>query len=500
MTVALHCVYCSARLPDNALLCSGCHSPVPRIRCFACQRESVAGTAQCVCGARLDSPIPEFAPCPRCKTIPSKLARRTITQDCFTLECRICGGVMIDPRSWSAMMDDLAAGSEAPYAGIGEWNGKPLPLAEMIAMLACPGCRREMDRMAFAGRSKVSLDACTLHGLWFDGGELAKVLAIVRYQNAHGGELPPPSGQDVNQLLTTQERRAKVLESMGIPDPENAQIRRAPIKIRDHFDANRVAGRIAFVAGGLEGVAAYGVLRAVAHGGAKAFEWALDRSRPDPTDDVPIARSGRELPRLRCLYCGAAHKESDTQCGVCLSPIARITCTACGARIAAGENACICGAPLLPPASSHEMACPRCRSALEKSVLDENTVAFRCPRCLGSFFDIQDWTVVIDRTVVGKPLPVASFVPLPPGRELPSAKLMEGAACPRCRKPMERITFATRSRVVVDVCANHGMWLDAGELVALCAFMKPAAVSRAQDQLYEEEETRQMPSRPPRSR
>lgn len=406
---------------------------------------------------------------------------------------------MIDLRNWSAMMDDLAAGNERPYAGVGEWTGKPLPLAEMIAMLACPGCKREMDRMAFAGRSKVSLDVCTLHGLWFDGGELAKVLDIVRYQNTHGGELPPPSGHDVNQLLTTQERRAKVLESMGIADPEFA-MHRAPIKVRQSFNANRVAGRIAFVAGGLEGVAAYGVLRAVAHGGAKAFEWALEQSRPEDEDQSSVAHDGRELPRLRCLYCGASHKESDTQCGVCLSPIARIMCTACGARIAAGENTCICGAPLLPAASNHEMACPRCKSALEKSVLDENTIAHRCPRCLGSFFDIQDWTVVIDRTVVGKPLPVGGFVPLPPGRELPSEKLMEGAACPRCREPMERITFATRSRVVVDVCANHGMWLDAGELVALCAFMKPAAVSRAQDQLYEEEVTSQLPSKSPRSR
>lgn len=499
MTNAIHCVYCSARLGEGALICSACNMTVPRVRCLVCKRDSVVGTATCLCGARLDSPVPDFSPCPRCKSIPSKLARRQITPECATLECRICGGVLVDPHSWSFMMDALEAGDESVFASIGAWSGKPLPLEEMLAMLACPGCKREMDRMAFAGRSKVSIDVCSIHGLWFDGGELANVLEVIRYRNEHGGELPPPSGRPNYDLMTTQERRAKVLESMGIPDPAYS-LHRAPVRVSDdnRFDANRVAGRIAFVAGGLEGVAAYGILRAVSHGGARAFEWALHQAQPETTAELRAA--GRELPKLRCLYCGAAHKEADTQCGVCLSPIARITCTACGARIAAGEKECVCGAPLLPPASKGEMACPRCKSALEATQLDENTVAHRCPRCLGSFFDIQDWTVVIDRTVVGKPLPLAGFVPLPPGREVPTETLQAGAACSRCRKPMERITFATKSRVVVDVCASHGMWLDAGELVALCAFMKPAAVSRAQDQMYEDEPTTKMPSKFPGAR
>ncbi len=117
-------------------------------------------------------------------------------------------------------------------------------------------------------------------------------------------------------------------------------------------------------------------------------------------------------------------------------------------------------------------ACPRCKSALDRISLDENTVAHRCRRCLGSFFDIHDWSVLIDRTVAGAPLPLANFDALPAGRELPKSLLVEGAACSRCRRPMERITFAARSHVVVDICASHGMWLDAGELVALCTFMK----------------------------
>jgi hypothetical protein len=103
--------------------------------------------------------------------------------------------------------------------------------------------------------------------------------------------------------------------------------------------------------------------------------------------------------------------------------------------------------------------------------LDANTVAHRCALCHGSFFDIHDWTVVIDDAVSNKPLPLENFAPLPDRTHAP-VSLDAGAACSRCRQPMERITFAGRSRVVVDVCARHGMWLDAGELDALCTFMK----------------------------
>ncbi len=349
-----------------------------------------------------------------------------------------------------------------------------LPRAELFGMLQCPGCNRELDRIEFAGRSKVSIDVCAVHGAWFDSGELVKVLEVVRYRNEHGGALPV---DDENAALTPEQKREKVLDSMGISDPQFRTASTASIRTRDNFNADRLAGRVAFLAGGLEGAAAYGVLKAVARGSGAAFGWAVRSASHEgdaPIDDVGNAipsHVGYQLPNLRCLFCGATHPESATQCGVCLTPIVRVSCPACGSRIAAGEEKCRCGAPLLPDASREQMACPRCMSALERVPLDANTVAHRCARCHGSFFDIHDWTVVIDDAVSNKPLPLENFAPLPDRTHAPVA-LGPGAACSRCRRPMERITFAGRSRVVVDVCASHGMWLDAGELDALCHFMK----------------------------
>jgi Zn-finger nucleic acid-binding protein len=36
--------------------------------------------------------------------------------------------------------------------------------------------------------------------------------------------------------------------------------------------------------------------------------------------------------------------------------------------------------------------------------------------------------------------------------------------CPVCNKIMHRKNYANRSGVIMDYCADHGVWLDAGEL------------------------------------
>jgi Zn-finger nucleic acid-binding protein len=54
----------------------------------------------------------------------------------------------------------------------------------------------------------------------------------------------------------------------------------------------------------------------------------------------------------------------------------------------------------------------------------------------------------------------------------PVASLVETVGCPACARPMERGRFAAGSDVVIDVCERqHGLWLDAGELVGLLGFV-----------------------------
>jgi len=64
--------------------------------------------------------------------------------------------------------------------------------------------------------------------------------------------------------------------------------------------------------------------------------------------------------------------------------------------------------------------------------------------------------------------------PVLPAAEVPGA-VLELARCPLCKKALERGRFAGKSDVVVDLCDRHGLWLDAGELARILAFVAQAA-------------------------
>jgi Zn-finger nucleic acid-binding protein len=51
--------------------------------------------------------------------------------------------------------------------------------------------------------------------------------------------------------------------------------------------------------------------------------------------------------------------------------------------------------------------------------------------------------------------------------------------CPRCGKFMNRVNFARHSGVVLDVCRDHGLFFDRGELHDLVAFIQGGGLDRA---------------------
>jgi Zn-finger nucleic acid-binding protein len=63
--------------------------------------------------------------------------------------------------------------------------------------------------------------------------------------------------------------------------------------------------------------------------------------------------------------------------------------------------------------------------------------------------------------------------------------------CPLCRKLMNRVNFARCSHVVVDVCGQHGTWLDKDELRRIVEFIRGGGMERARTrELVELEEQR----------
>ncbi|RLB57483.1 MAG: hypothetical protein DRJ42_00105 [Deltaproteobacteria bacterium] len=112
------------------------------------------------------------------------------------------------------------------------------------------------------------------------------------------------------------------------------------------------------------------------------------------------------------------------------------------------------------------MMCPRCRGDLES--LSEEDRVWGCRPCQGAFFDNA-----ASQLLVANQLPEllqrSYAMAAERGQEEPQAKAEGGpfraaatkeASCPVCQATMEP---STASGVEIDVCAEHGTWLDAGE-------------------------------------
>ena len=65
----------------------------------------------------------------------------------------------------------------------------------------------------------------------------------------------------------------------------------------------------------------------------------------------------------------------------------------------------------------------------------------------------------------------------PPGG-IPRVKYLP---CPRCRQLMNRVNFAQRSGIIVDVCAGHGTWFDANELHRIVQFIRDGGLTTARE-------------------
>jgi Zn-finger nucleic acid-binding protein len=196
----------------------------------------------------------------------------------------------------------------------------------------------------------------------------------------------------------------------------------------------------------------------------------------DPT--VPVQSTP-----LHCLYCGQTASVDRPVCPTCGATAHYVRCPACGRSAPAADDTCACGAPLHPGLSPAAPVCPRCPSgalvprtlgppaALDaaasgsayRSAPAGACCALQCDRCHGCFLRVRDWSLVVEQVAHGHPIETQDLV-VPTGDRLDPSRLAETALCPACRKPMDRFRFALRSEALVDVCQDHGMWLDAGEL------------------------------------
>ena len=181
---------------------------------------------------------------------------------------------------------------------------------------------------------------------------------------------------------------------------------------------------------------------------------------------------------VRCPYCGA-RRDSKGVCKGCGAEAPTAICHGCGKPVPSPLGACAgCGAKCLAwtDAVAHELRCPRCNGRLERVAIGQVHVE-QCARCMGCFLRTEDFSELIHEQELGERVGLA-FVP-PEGRALPRQTLLGLVHCPHCPREMERTRFDQRAELVIDICPPHGMWLDAGELTMLLAYVRDRSSGHA---------------------
>jgi len=187
-----------------------------------------------------------------------------------------------------------------------------------------------------------------------------------------------------------------------------------------------------------------------------------------------------EAKSILCPACGGSMAVGSRACPYCGSTVATCRCAACLAWNLAGAAHCqACGRSLL---SSDERAgvaasykCPRCGSHLHAREYGTLSVE-ECDKCGGLLLS----PTTMDRLVAERDMPTSLRLALPK-REMKRETAVRYIACPTCGKSMNRQAFGRISGVVVDVCKNHGVWFDPGELGEVIRFVEQGGLARERE-------------------
>lgn len=171
-------------------------------------------------------------------------------------------------------------------------------------------------------------------------------------------------------------------------------------------------------------------------------------------------------------------------------------CLACGGvvdPIATGAGQCGCPPPSLAPRSAPSVdrgfagyreafassPCPRCRGRITIA-RHHDTDLLECANCFGIFLT-KDLVLALAGPL-GSSLRVAFPKRTPPSVLAPVSYI----PCITCGTMMNRTIFGKISGVIVDVCKDHGVWFDAGEIAAVIAFIEAGGLAVAEARRHEE--------------
>ncbi len=191
-------------------------------------------------------------------------------------------------------------------------------------------------------------------------------------------------------------------------------------------------------------------------------------------------------PRPGVVACPACETELTGEprlCTICGTPIATVRCAECFHMNLPDSALCTgCGRELglEPVGEPDRLSCPDCKRPFS-AFSGVGGILRDCATCGGQFVEHALLKALLEQREV--------YGAAPP-RNLPRANPLEQPVryvpCPACSDVMARRNFGRTSGVIVDVCAKHGTWFDAGELPRVLAFVEAGGLVLARQREADE--------------
>ena len=185
------CPACATRISSRARFCHACAQPI--------LSPATAGE-------------PTAHVCPACGE--QRLHSRPLGAEnrVAVLECGRCAGLWLGNDVFR-LLERRALEAESTFEAPGERRAEVVATSAAGGAAAlyrpCPECYKLMHRRNYGRKSGVILDTCAAHGLWFDRGELDRVLGWV-----HGG-----GRRRAEEAAEVERRHREGLKRMEPPEP-----------------------------------------------------------------------------------------------------------------------------------------------------------------------------------------------------------------------------------------------------------------------------------------
>ncbi len=210
---------------------------------------------------------------------------------------------------------------------------------------------------------------------------------------------------------------------------------------------------------------------------------------------VPEARA-HDAAVVRCSSCGGPRSAGENACRFCDSDFTlhekdlHTICPECMARISDTARYCHhCATPITPQGTAGEESdhlCPGCDDEhnLYSRILSERKVSvLECETCTGLWLDRTVFEM-LEQSAQQKAVLGDTFARL----ELNKAgdtQISKGKRfyrpCPICKKFMHRKNYGRGSGVIIDICTQHGIWFDHGELDTIIRWIKSGGLIKSKE-------------------